>query len=74
MFVFVLIYPAIEVVTFCLRGWCMLGLFVLLAFTRLGHKSFESVRWNTCALRLDLGLYSHPKESGGVGGGGGGGG
>ena len=24
--------------------------------------SFESVRWNTCAHRLDLGLYSHPKE------------
>ena len=25
--------------------------------------SFESVRWNTCVHRLDLGLYSHPKES-----------
>ena len=24
--------------------------------------SFESVRWNACVLRLDLGLYSHPKE------------
>ena len=24
--------------------------------------SFESVRWNACAHRLDLGLYSHPKE------------
>ena len=24
--------------------------------------SFESVRWNTCVHRLDLGLCSHPKE------------
>ena len=24
--------------------------------------SFESVRWNGCVHRLDLGLYSHPKE------------
>ena len=24
--------------------------------------SFESVWWNACAHRLDLGLYSHPKE------------
>ena len=24
--------------------------------------SFHSVRWNACAHRLDLGLYSHPKE------------
>ena len=23
--------------------------------------SFESVRWNACVHRLDLGLYSHPK-------------
>ena len=23
---------------------------------------FESVRWNACVHRLDLGLYSHPKE------------
>ena len=22
---------------------------------------FESVRWNACVYRLDLGLYSHPK-------------
>ena len=28
--------------------------------------SFESVRWNACEHRLDLGLYSHPKESGGM--------
>ena len=24
--------------------------------------SFESVRWNVCVHRLDLSLYSHPKE------------
>ena len=24
--------------------------------------SFESVRWNACVHRLDLGSYSHPKE------------
>ena len=24
--------------------------------------TFESVRWNACVHRLDLGLYSHPKE------------
>ena len=31
--------PTIEVVTFRLRGWCMLGvLFLLLTFTRLGHE------------------------------------
>ena len=30
--------------------------------------SFESVPWNVCVHRLDLGLYSHPKELGGGGG------
>ena len=24
--------------------------------------SFESVQWDACVHRLDLGLYSHPKE------------
>ena len=28
----------IEVVTFCLHGWCMLGVFLLPAFTHLGHQ------------------------------------
>ena len=61
-------YQTIEVATFSLRGWCMLGVFLLPAFTRLGHEcpfwvgSFESMWWNACAHRLDLGLYSHPKE------------
>ena len=34
--------------------------------------SFESMRWNACEYRLDLGLYSHPKDERGGGGGGGG--
>ena len=25
-------------------------------------RSFESMRWSACVHRLDLGLYSHPKE------------
>ena len=29
--------PTIEVFTFHLHGWCMLGVFLLLVFTRLGH-------------------------------------
>ena len=34
----VFINPTIEVVTFCLHGWCMVGVFLLLAITRLGHE------------------------------------
>ena len=30
--------PTTEVVTFRLRGWCMLGVFLLPAFNRPGHK------------------------------------
>ena len=30
--------PTIEVVTFRLCGWCMLGVFLLPAFTHLGHE------------------------------------
>ena len=30
--------PTIEVVTFCLCGWCKPGVFSLPAFTRLGHE------------------------------------
>ena len=35
------------------------------AFTRLRHECqdlFESVRWNACVHRPDLGLYSRPKD------------
>ena len=43
----------------------MLDVFLLPAFTRLGQEcqgSFESMQWNACVHRLDLGLCSHPKE------------
>ena len=57
--------PTIEVVTFRLCGWCMLGVY----FVNCIHPSmtwtsgsFGSVRWNACVHRLDLGLYSHPKQ------------
>ena len=30
--------PTIKVVTFCLCGWCVLGVILLPAFTRLGHE------------------------------------
>ena len=30
--------PTIEVVTFCLRGWCMLGVLLLPTVTHLGHN------------------------------------
>ena len=30
--------PTIKVVTFRLRGWCVLGVFLLPAFTRQGHE------------------------------------
>ena len=33
------INPTIEVVTFLLRGWCMLGVFLLPAFIHLVHES-----------------------------------
>ena len=39
IFAYVTVFnPTIEVVTFRLRGWCMLGVFILPAFTRLGHE------------------------------------
>ena len=30
--------PAIEVITFRRRGWCILGVFLMPAFTCLGHE------------------------------------
>ena len=39
IFAYVTVFnPTIEVVTFRLRGWCMLGVFLLPAFTRLGYE------------------------------------
>ena len=50
-------YPTIEVVTFCLSGWCMLGVVFFagmqLSRTRMSG-SFELVRWNACVHRLDF--------------------
>ena len=61
--------PNIEVVTFRLSGWCMLGVFLLPAFTRLGHEHQDLLSpcdgMHVC--RLDLGLYSHPKDFSGNG-------
>ena len=37
-FFFYFFIKTVEVVTFRLRGWCMLSVFSLLAFTRLGHE------------------------------------
>ena len=39
-------HPAIKVVTFRLRGWCVLGVFLLPAFTRLGHERQDL--WSPC--------------------------
>ena len=55
----------IEVVTFRLREWCMLGVFLLLALTRLGHERqdlLSTCGGSHCVNKLDPGLYSHPKE------------
>ena len=53
-----------EVVTFRLRGWYMLEVLLLLHFIRLGHECQDLLspydEMHVC--RLDLGLYSHPKE------------
>ena len=39
IFAYVTIFhPTTEVATFCLCGWCMLGVLLLLAFTHLGHE------------------------------------
>ena len=39
VFAYVTVFnPAIEVVTFRLHGWCMLGMFLLSPFTCLGHE------------------------------------
>ena len=56
----------IEVVAFRLRGWWMLGVFLLLALTHPWYERQDLLSpcawWNACVHRLDLRLYSHPKE------------
>ena len=45
-FWFFFLNPTIEVVTFRLRGWCMLGVSLLPAFTCLGHECHDLL--STC--------------------------
>ena len=57
--------PTTEVVTFRLRGWCMLHVLFVAAIhpsRTVTPGSFESVRWNACVHKLDLGLCTPPKE------------
>ena len=57
--------PTIEVVTFRLHGWCMLGMFFVAGIHPSGtwmSGSFKSVWWSANVHRLDLRLYSHPKQ------------
>ena len=51
--------PTIEVVTFPLRGWCMLGVFLFPAFTRPGHECQDL--WSPCD-GMHVCTDSHPKE------------
>ena len=57
---------AIETVRFCLRGWYILDVFLLLAFAHLRHEYQDLLSlWHgmhVCMCTQDLGLYSHPKE------------
>ena len=59
-------FPTIEVVTFRLRGWCMLGVFLLPAFTHLGHECGDFLSpWDGMHVCIDLtSVYSTlpPKE------------
>ena len=56
-------YLIMEVVTFCLRGCCMLGVFLLLAFTCLGNECQDLL--GLCngrrVHRRDLSLHFHLK-------------
>ena len=54
--------PTIEVVTFRLHGWCMLGMFLLAAFICLGHECQDLLSLCDGMHRLDLSLCSRPKE------------
>ena len=54
--------------TFRLHGWCMLGVYLLLAFTCVGHECQDAL--SPCdgmhVSTDDLGLYCHPKSFGGL--------
>ena len=53
--------PTTVQFTFRLRGWCMLGVFLLPPFTRIRHEC-QDLWVHACVHRLDLVLYTHPKE------------
>ena len=48
-------------------SWMVQAGYVLDAGIHPAFMTVESARWNACVHRLDLGLYSHPKEFGGNG-------
>ena len=52
--------PTTEVVTFCLRGQCMLGVFLLPQFIRLWQEC--QIFWVSAMECMCAGLYSHLKE------------
>ena len=63
--------PTVEVITFHLRGLCVLGVFLLPAFNGVGHECQDLLSpCDACVHRLDLVLYSHLKEFWRWGGGG----
>ena len=67
-FLFFCINSTIKVVTFRLCRWHMVVdtgctfVAIIQPSGTLMSECFESVRWNACVHRLDLSLYSHPKE------------
>ena len=59
--------PTIEVVTFHLCGWYMLGVYLVLAFTCLGHECqdfFSLCKEMHVCIDQDLSLFSHLKVLG----------
>ena len=46
LFIYLFFNSTIEVVTFRLRGWCVLGVFLLPEFTLLGHGWLDL--WSPC--------------------------
>ena len=58
--VVVFFYLTIQIATFCLCGWCVLGVFIAGIHPSGKYQDlFESMRWNACVHRLDLSLHSH---------------
>ena len=58
--------PTIEVMTVSPSPWMVHTGYVFVAGFHMCRiwmsGSFESVRWNACVHRLDLVLFSHPKD------------